>query len=510
LGVEKIAVIGGGPAGLSVCHQLVRHLGDVRENPIYIKVYEKGETIGPGLPYLDREEALTLTFPIRFMDISNNGKRDFRGFLSSTIGQEIDEYPQRYLFGDYLELYSKTLKEDAYELGIVIEYATKNEVFDISENDGLFKVFSNDGAENFGQVVLCTGHMPSDNYAFFLSEKNYFHNPWSFDRYKMIDPESNICILGSRLTAIDVALYLKSVGHKGGVTMFSRSGRLPIVLSNDIPQYQLKHISIDSCKKAAAKTDGKLRLQALFRMFLKELKEAEKDYGSNISYRDSFAILFGKDPKSSIKHSLELAERDSIPWQRVFISFYYILPDIWMMLSDSERKRFMELYYSTYMTFIAFPISNARKISDLLHSGELEIRGGLVSVEKRGDKFSISTNSKVFQYDYIINGTGPGYNSDMVPLFRRLRKRNILERHAFGGVKIDPNSYRVIGSASTLSLHNIYAVGELVKGTFLATTDMSQLNNHARVVASEITGVIKKSRLSQLNRTTSLGEVLTH
>ncbi|MFM8697504.1 MAG: FAD/NAD(P)-binding protein, partial [Phycisphaerales bacterium] len=53
-------------------------------------------------------------------------------------------------------------------------------------------------------------------------------DPWETGAFEGIDPGAEVLVLGSGLTAIDVAQGLRRAGHVGVIRMVSRNGRLPL------------------------------------------------------------------------------------------------------------------------------------------------------------------------------------------------------------------------------------------------------------------------------------------
>ncbi|MFM9181430.1 MAG: FAD/NAD(P)-binding protein, partial [Phycisphaerales bacterium] len=53
-------------------------------------------------------------------------------------------------------------------------------------------------------------------------------DPWETGAFEAIDPGAEVLVLGSGLTAIDVAQGLRRAGHVGVIRMVSRNGRLPL------------------------------------------------------------------------------------------------------------------------------------------------------------------------------------------------------------------------------------------------------------------------------------------
>lgn len=73
------------------------------------------------------------------------------------------------------------------------------------------------------RVVLCVGHMPTDTYRHLIGQPGYAHDAPSYTaNYKSIQPNEAVGIIGSKLSAIDVALELRARGHLGPILMASR------------------------------------------------------------------------------------------------------------------------------------------------------------------------------------------------------------------------------------------------------------------------------------------------
>lgn len=67
--IDRIVIIGGGPAAISLCWQLFNEIKFKKLNKtLEIIVFEKNEEIGLGLPYAKKEEAYILNLPKNIME----------------------------------------------------------------------------------------------------------------------------------------------------------------------------------------------------------------------------------------------------------------------------------------------------------------------------------------------------------------------------------------------------------------------------------------------------------
>jgi uncharacterized NAD(P)/FAD-binding protein YdhS len=62
-----------------------------------------------------------------------------------------------------------------------------------------------------------------------LWKSKLFRCPWPIEKLNGVAPDADVFVMGSMLTAIDVANALVEKGHRGAITFISRSGHLPKV-----------------------------------------------------------------------------------------------------------------------------------------------------------------------------------------------------------------------------------------------------------------------------------------
>ena len=248
-----IAIIGGGPGGVSILIQLLSML---KENELgantEILIFERSNNIGFGLPYSSEENYYILNLPKEIMEPISGQSENFSSWLA-TIDKcpKETQYPPRYYFGKYLEKIFNESKSIAESCGVLLKYYTKCEVYDVEKKkSNEFILHTPKGKFISEIVILCTGHLIPSSYSHLMGNKGYIHDPWKEESYTEIDSNEDILIIGSRLTAIDCALKLllnENKPHKGKIIMVSKSGLLPAVLAKDllkIPPYTLKYLTL--------------------------------------------------------------------------------------------------------------------------------------------------------------------------------------------------------------------------------------------------------------------------
>jgi len=495
----KISIIGGGPASISLCNQLIHHFIVNNLLDVEISVFEKKDSIGTGLPYSYKESCYILNLPSYSMGISGEEDESFyRWFERNRIRLGCDyetAFPPRYFFGLYVNQLASRLIDKAESHGIKLHYHVNTKIINIEKmEETKYRVSSKKESYLADYVILSTGHMPSESYRHLVGVPGYSHSPWSYDAFDHLDRNSTVFILGSRLTAIDIAMRLHFMGHQGSIKMFSRSGLLPAVLGSEVPPYVLKYLTLKNLDFFTKNGLKYLELDDLLNLFWKEISEA---VGSSIQYKDIITSSCDTSALDWLLHEISSAERGPRPWQQVLFSLYPITPLIWNRLSLEDKEIFLKDYHSLFFTYLAaFPLENAYKLLEILKSGQLTVEGGLESVVFSKEGFHLYTKSNQFFAEKLFNGTGPGYNPFGFSLFQNMNKNGLLERHPCGGIYVDPETLQVKDS-KYIPQSNLFAIGELTRGTCLVTADMGQVNRQTDRITDQITKLMNKFNQSQ-------------
>jgi hypothetical protein len=161
---------------------------------------------------------------------------------------------------------------------------------------------------------------------------------------------------------------------------------------------------------------------------------------------------------------------------------------VWSLLSDDDKKIFLRSYFSAWLTYLAaFPLQNALKIRAFIEAGNLHIKGGFHNVEyseiEEGFNIYLENDSKIFT-KALINATGSGHNLSNSKLLLNLHKKGYLKKDVVGGVTIDVESCLVLPEKGLSK--NIFAIGEMTFGSWLATADLGQLSRQSELVVREL------------------------
>lgn len=483
-----IGVIGLGAGGMTCFVQSIDAFINKGEKAT-IHLFEKGE-IAKGQAYDTPYPSHILNLDVHTMSVVHTKKGDFYNWFINTKNEwqkdypeilENDLFPPRGIFGEYLAAVFEKYLHIAQEHGIEV-VLHRFEVFDIEKlKDETFSIM--DASNNsyiVHSVILATGNLQSDNFTDLIGKKGYYHSPWNISD---VGSKYPTVILGTRLTAIDTALSLtKTKVPRKKVFMVSRSGNLPRIIGPAMT-YELKYLSKSNIV-ASASANNTVALNTLWELFKKEIEYAEgqkmewdKIVTSSFSYPDD------------LEDEIELVTRATKrPWQSVLIAFFPLVPWVWSLLTDVDKKIFLKSYFSLWLTYLAaFPLQNAIKLMKLMEDGSLYIKGGFHHTEydrfNRGFNVFFENGDKVFSKT-LINATGSGHDVNNSKLLRNLHEKGYLKKDIVGGVRIDVKNCRVVSDKNRKM--NIFAIGEITFGSWLATADLGQLSRQSELVLREL------------------------
>src|ERR1700735_769821 len=104
-------------------------------------------------------------------------------------------------------------------------------------------------------VVLATGNFdpaPLQGVdAKAIASGAYRHNAWRAETYAGLDPDAAVTVIGTGLTAVDVVLRLRELGHRGMITAASRHGVFPNRHAEYVPLAQ-SAISLETAPTCVA------------------------------------------------------------------------------------------------------------------------------------------------------------------------------------------------------------------------------------------------------------------
>lgn len=472
---SKIAIVGFGAAGLSCFIQLIQAaIKNGQSCTIYI--YDKNPS-ARGLAYDTHSPQMRLNFDARLMGVGDGEHESFNEWLarihSELLSSGVDHYyPPREFFGEYLGYVKDFYMTQAKASGIEVVVIAENAVEVTPSGVDLVAIASDSITHTFGSVILALGNIPSTQFSFLDASLSYSK---SVDLPFLVKDQRPVAIIGSRLTAIDVALHLKLVQKiKNQIFLVSRSGALPTVLSL-YKKYDLEFATKENLLIAAEACKGQ-DISPILQLVHKELRS------NNASLPE-----FSKDPMESFRDSLQqVKEGETLAWQMILISIYPFIHELWAKLDKTTKRFVYDKFYSKWITYFnSMPAHTAIKIEELMSKNELKVAGGFSDITYAEDRseYDIHTASGHIAAGTVIDASGPSHNLEDSPLLAKAQSEGLISKSSIGDVKIDPQSCRV--EAETV-VRNIYAVGELTLGSWFTVNTLEQINIQAQRIARDL------------------------
>ncbi|MBY0443529.1 MAG: FAD/NAD(P)-binding protein [Mycobacteriaceae bacterium] len=499
-----VAIIGGGASGVAALAALAQQQERLGAQPISVAVIESDSRRGHGRVYGADSHWLLMNSPAHLLSIRSDDSNHFihwlqrRGNAGTQTGPY--SYVSRVTYGEYLRAQFQWLTTKSRYLNIYPINAW-TERLDLNIDDGVRICLNNASALIARKVVLATGpSTPNDPYAL-TGHPGYLAHPYPVTlRLADVPPEHDVAVIGSSLTAIDVALSLAHLGHRGKITLASRHGLLPEVRPDytmlphgDTPSTPWQH-------KLSAPADA---LQA-FREFFATTIDAQKPYAG-------FGKIMSKNPVENLYEAVQNSDNPaSAGFTYRCLRFneldqvYMAMQQVWPCLNETEIMAFMGNHYSTWQRLLTpIPLINAQKVLALIKAGALRVRGGLHSV--------LPTRDESFQLFFagntqdtariVINATGSRRNlvsPGESHLFAHLKQGGHLRELPTGGARVTHPAGNLIGLAGPVA--HVHAVGHPSIGSHPCINDLILIAANAALLAQAICTELHRQRLSSTAR----------
>lgn len=221
--IRNVAIIGAGFSGTLLALNLLRFDGPratlIERNPI---------RLGRGVAYSTTGASHLLNVRASNMSAFPDRPSDFSDWLSDTSGAAPAEFARRSDYGFYLKQnLQSAVAEHPDRLAISIA-----DVIDLEENERGVEVSFGDGTmRQFDAVVIANGNLPPHSLDIFeevaAEYPHFLHDPWAPGVTKGLSENECVLLVGTGLTAIDVALTLDESEFGGRIVAMSRRGLVP-------------------------------------------------------------------------------------------------------------------------------------------------------------------------------------------------------------------------------------------------------------------------------------------
>ncbi len=352
-------------------------------------------------------------------------------------------YPRRADFGAYV---CKELDRhrDSNPSGSTIRHVSQRAVRASISPGGVSLSLDNGDTLRAAACVLAVGqgqpHLPDSLHA--LAElPDCVADPWDLEALRTVEPDRNVLILGTGLTAADVIAALVAQGHRGRIDAVSRRGMRPTSHSLFPPTIP--------------------RLQGL----MQEIPEFVARHGKP----DTVARIV-----RALRADIDRLDPARASWHAPFDDVRDASHVLWPNLSTTEQMRFLRHLKPWYDVHrFRIPPQIEEIVERMVDSRQLAFhRARVRSVRRTPQGFAVefedhdAANTRDAIYSTLINCTG--FDSRLAaatdPLVRGLAADGVLRASACGfGVDVDADS-RAIGDRGAY-VSNLYVIGPLTGGS---------------------------------------------
>lgn len=347
-----VCIVGGGFSATALCLEFAWRRPDLA--PVVVE----RASAGRGIAYRTGYRTHLLNVPAgRMSALAGDPDHFVRWLRIREPGADANTFARRADFGDYL----------AEMIGASGARVVEGEAVHIEGMREGFRVVLNDGRRiETGVCILALGSLPPAipaPFAPWRNDERMRWDPWAPDALPSL-PDGPVLLLGTGLTAVDVALALDEAGHAGPVHALSRHGLLPLAHRRSLPlplserRRELRSRAVHPFVGTSPGPDG---------------------------------TVSGKFERPTIRGLLARLREDAGldgDWRRAVDELRPRTRALWRAMPEAERRRFLRhtrAYWEVHRHRMA-PEAAAR-ISRLIGEGYLTVSAGRVlGVEELGER----------------------------------------------------------------------------------------------------------------------------
>ncbi len=504
--MPAIAIVGAGFSGVAVAWNLLQQLPPQSR----LLLISNEAVIGQGLAYGTPSPHHLLNVPAARMGISAEDEGGFLRYLQQLgLPFQASDFVPRNLYGAYLQRVLGEQRASASARQIEFEIIYDNVIgiertpADSGHSDAsstepgsvsLTLRLANSAPKVVHSVVLALGNfaprpLPYDASLSMLEQARarIVQSPWNYSALIDVPVEARVLLLGSGLTAVDVLLQLRHLGHRGVVTMLSRRGLLAQA------HRAAGQAGMATVPPGFVENFSKLRtVRAMLRFFRQSL--AQLQLAAQQQEHQASAVA---------------------DWRDLLAALRPVTDQLWQTLAPAERQRFLrhlQALWDSHRHRMAAPV--AARVNHELQQQRLQIRAGrLKHVHYQVNAGTTSaacwhvqwqrraeSHCETSQFDFVINCTGPvsALRSQTQGLLAQLLSRGqICSDAAELGLLIQPD-YQVQAADESSALPGLYYIGPLLKAQFWEATAVPELRQHARRLAEHVLASLPSKNTSQI------------
>jgi uncharacterized NAD(P)/FAD-binding protein YdhS len=443
-----IAIVGGGAAAVGLLDALATPEGEAAGGTGTITVFEASPRLWRGRPYGPDLDSVLVNAPPAIMSIRNGDFGHYAAWLGERGADHVDELlgrplVPRALYGEYLAHTAEKAVAALGEQGWLVRVVAAR-VTEAVRSGPRLVLRTHDAQEHEAtHVALCVGGgTPPDLYGL-AGDPGFTADPYplagTLDR---VPAGSDVAVIGSGLTAVDVVVSLAARRHRGRITLLSRSGVLPHVWQRPRDR-RPRHVTAERVTDLR-KARGNVTLDDLVGLLRAELADAGEDF------EELAAELLGaatEDPVRRLRRQIAAVDDPRIGRRVLQETAHTVGPYAWRLLPESDRAWLRRhLRTATSVVSPMVPV-NASVLMRLLDSGQLAVISGVHAIEPVNGRFRVRDGSGEHTAEIVVNAVNPPPRA--VPaaarhLVRSLVGAGLATLHPSGGlIPADPRVHVV-------------------------------------------------------------------
>ena len=469
----RLAIVGGGATAVVLMDALSR--GEIGE-PLRVSVFEPRSEAGTGRPYGPDLDSALINRPADEMSVRHAEPLDFREWLRMAAlrgaagGADPEaRFQPRWLFGHYLRFRLAEAMALLEDRGARVEIH-QSAVVDLREQDGGLVVADSQGRTfTCDCAVLCVGTpRPADVHGL-AGRSGFIADPYPLT--EPLEAGTAVTVLGSNLSAVDLAIALLRRGDLGTIRLMSRNGLLPSV----------RGVRPSGDAGAISDLECLVRLTPSAELWTAAGRLLRRHLASMQARQDEAARDLSAGEPSIERLRRQLDQTGDVSWRGALLSLIDPVGELlWQRLPITTRQFFLSRINSRIATVLnPMPPETAETLLEALSDGRLEVLSGVTHVAPRSTGgFVVTALDRDYPAELLLNAVRGIPYDDAEPagqLLSKLAVRGLVRPHPCGGVHIDFQTNRVQGPAPGL-----FALGHPTAGDIYYANAGSLLGISAR------------------------------
>jgi uncharacterized NAD(P)/FAD-binding protein YdhS len=438
---EHLVICGGGASAVLLLHALRRRA----EQPLHVTIVEERATAATGTAYSTPSGSHLLNVPAGRMSADAENPNEFVEWLTENVpaeGYTAKSFVPRRLYGSYLKhLLAAAAVDRRSAVQVTVRHGSVHAVERRTRHWAL--TLSDERTIDADAVVVATGNAPPRPW--FTADESVrglvLDDPWNAEAKADIPRDANVALIGSGLTAVDVAMELLDKGHRGQIRMISRHGLLP--------------------RHHAPSLVSAPWLFPPYPASIAELMRRTRNEARSIPGQAS--------------------------WRMAIDALRPHLPAIWGSLSVDDKARFLRHvrpFWEVHRHRMAPEV--AERIDGAIERGRVVVQQGrLLAIEGAvlgGLSLRVKSRGRVrpVPADVAINCTGPECDptTSRNPLIVDLLRKGLARPDPLHlGIDTDASD-RIVGASGQV-LDGLYAVGPVARGRLWEVTAVPEIRHQA-------------------------------